>query len=375
MKQHTIKRFKSELTKYIGGNSNYTLAPEFYTDPAWLNEETEHLLKREWHCLGRVEEVSNPGDFFTLDLLGEPLLVVCGKDKNIRVLANVCRHRNMPVAEGHGRTKSFVCPYHAWSYQLDGSLLRAPFMEDLDASQCALPELSSEIWQGFIFVNLSTQPEPLASRLSGLDHLLANYHSEEMHHVFVEEDLWPANWKCLLENFMEGYHLSRVHPQTLGGRTPTKLCEKFPSGVGYTGYRAHYPSTAPGRGLSHPDLTESEINCSTLFCVYPGMVASQAGDILVYMALQPMGVDEVRIRWGVSVYDASLSETEINNRIQLWREINAEDKAKLGKLQMALYSQNAIAGPLAPDNLEGTIRDFHGYLSSWLAHAVGSNSR
>lgn len=368
MSTETVDRMLEALKPYSDEDYRYSLQPDFYTSKDWLVYETEHLLLREWHCLGRVDEVAGPGQYFTRDVLGEPLLIVRGKDEAVRVLSNVCRHRNMQVAAGHGKARTFVCPYHAWSYKLDGSLLQAPLMPDIDRSQCGLPEFQSEVWQGFIFVNLAGKASPLAPRLTGLDQVLGNYHSDEMHHVFATEEIWDTNWKCLLENFMEGYHLSRVHPQTLGGRTPTNLCEKYAGGEGFTGYRAHYPPTAPFRGDCHPDLTEKEKNCSTLFSVFPCMVASQSSDVLVYISMQPMGVDQVKIRWGLSVYDKNMPETEIQSRIELWQAINAEDKAKLAKVQHALHSTSAVSGPLAPDDFEGTIRDIYGYLARQLRH-------
>lgn len=369
MSNKQLQQLCERLSVHKGGQHSHTLAPDFYTSPAWLDHETEHLLRREWLCLGRVEEVANPGDYLALEVLGEPLLVVRGNDNTVRVLSNVCRHRSMQLAGGSGHARSFVCPYHAWTYQLDGELLRTPFMDTVDKKACALPEFRSETWQGFLYVNLDGEAEALAPRLSGLDTILKNYHTDEMHHVFATEEVWDVNWKCLIENFMEGYHLSRVHPQTLGGRTPTKLCEKFAGGEGYTGYKANYPQTAPDRGQCHPDLTERERNCSTLFCVYPAQLVSQASDILVYLCLQPAGTDQVRIRWGVSLYNADLPAAEKQARLDLWQQINAEDRAKLAKVQTALKSKSAVAGPLAPDDFEGTIRDFHGYLAEKLAAA------
>lgn len=362
----SVDHLLQTLKHYADDTYRYSLPPKFYTSKKWLTYETKHLLRREWHCLGRVDEVAKAGQYFTLDVLGEPLLVVRGKDNIVRVLSNVCRHRNMQVANGQGQALTFVCPYHAWSYKLDGSLLQAPLMNDIDRSQCALPEFQSEIWQGFIFVNIAGDAPPLAPRLSGLDRVLKNYHSDEMHHVFVTEEIWDANWKCLLENFMEGYHLSHVHPQTLGHRTPTKLCEKFSGGDGFTGYRAHYPEVAPARGNCHPDLTEQEKNCSTLFSVFPTMVASQSSDVLAYISMQPFGVDRIKIRWGLSVYDNEMPEAEIQSRVELWQAINAEDQAKLAKVQHSLRSKSAVAGPLAPNDFEGTIRDFYGYLAKQL---------
>lgn len=363
-----IENMTDALGDYVDNPERLCLPPSFYTDPDWLAHEREAMLSKQWHCIGRANEIPKVGDFYTTDLLDEPLLVVRGDSGEIKVLANVCRHRNMPVAEGSGSSKRFICPYHAWSYKLDGALLAAPLMEE-SKHACGLPSHRCEIWQGFIYANLDPQAAPLAPQLAGLDAQLANYHCDELRHVFVAEEVWPANWKCLVENFMEGYHLSRVHPQTLGGRTPTRLCEKLPSGEGFTGYRANYPGNAPERGKCHPDLNEEQLGGSQLYCVYPSQVFSIASDVLVYLALQPAGPDHVKLRWGMSVFDHDMPQEEIDARIALWRQINEEDKAKLARVQAALHSQHAVAGPLAPDHYEGTIFDFTHFYSNTLSSA------
>ena len=347
-----------------------TALPAFcYTEPAILNYEIDQLLRNEWLCLGRADEIPNPGDYFTTLLFNEPLLIVRGDDKQIRVLSNVCRHRNMLVAEGCGNIERFLCPYHAWSYGRDGRLLFAPRMPEGALSEIAragLPRLKHELWQGFIYVNLSGTAEPLAPRLQGLDTILHNYHTEEMHHVFITEETWQVNWKCLVENFMEGYHLSVVHSKTLHHLTPTSLCEKIPGAPAYTGYKSYYPDTAPKRGESHPDLTDRERRCSTLFCVYPCQVVSQSPSLLVYMSLQPQSVDAVKIRWGAACYEDNLDQAEIDNRLQLWHTINKEDRLKLERLQLGLKSSHTGTGPLAPADYEGTIWDFYNYLAQRL---------
>ena len=177
------------------------LAVFCYTDPAILNYEIEQLLRNEWLCLGRADEIPNPGDYFTTLLLDEPLLIVRGDDNQIRVLSNICRHRNMLVAESCGNRERFLCPYHAWSYGRDGRLLfdsRMPKSALSDTTRAGLPALKHELWQGFIYVNLSGTAEPLAPRLQGLDAILNNYHTDEMHHIFVTEEVWRVNWKYLV---------------------------------------------------------------------------------------------------------------------------------------------------------------------------------
>lgn len=342
-----------------------SLPGAFYTSQAYFEHEVETLLKHQWHCLGRADELPSPGDYFTAHLFNEPLLVVRGDDGQIRVLSNVCRHRGMPVAEGSGSTRRFVCSYHAWSYNRDGGLANAPRMRDkgLKKSECRLPEFRSEIWNGFVYANLDDHAPALATGLGTLDSLLENYRSQDMRFVYVAEEVWRTNWKCLVENFMESYHLSVVHPETLHSYTPTGLSRKALADETFTSYCANYPENIPSRGAGAPGLSEEERQRSTLFCLYPTQVASQAASLLVSLSLQPIAVDQVGVRWTMSVHGDDLTQDEIDERIKLWTEVNREDREKLERMQRALGSRHAVSGPLAPPDYEGTVWDFYQFLA------------
>ncbi len=347
----------------------------FYTSQELFELEKSTVLLTGWHCVGRADEVLNSGDYFTAQLLDEPLIIVRGDDGHIRVLANVCRHRGMMLAEGKGNAKRFVCPYHAWSYSRDGQLVRAARMDNkgFQISDYRLPEYSSEIWQGFIYVNLTDAPSALAPRLIELDKFLNPYETHNFRVVHTAEEIWQCNWKCLVENFMEGYHLSIVHPSTLRGYTPSQLCTKGPSGLSFTSYFANYPDNIPPRGHGSEGLTEQQRHRSFLFNVFPTQVTSQAANLLVSLSLQPVNVDQVRVRWTLSVYKDDLDDEAIEGRIALWIDVNREDREKLEKLQVALRSSKALAGPLAGEDQEGTIQDFHKYLARGFRHAVYLN--
>ncbi|MEM9913159.1 MAG: aromatic ring-hydroxylating dioxygenase subunit alpha [Pseudomonadota bacterium] len=336
----------------------------FYTSQTQFEHEARTVLRTGWHCLGRADEIAQPGDFFTVQLLNEPLLVVRGDDGDVRVLANVCRHRGMPLAEGRGRTKRFVCSYHAWSYGRDGSLLRAPRMENagFNAKTCKLPEHQVQLWNGFIYVNIDRNAAPFEH--PQLDAMLAPYRTKDFRLVHVAEENWHTNWKCLVENFMEGYHLSVVHPQTLHGYTPSGLSRKLVSGEGYTSYAANYPDNIAPRGQGAPSLSEAERQRSSLFAKFPTQVASQAASLLVSLSIFPIHASLIRVKWTMSVYLNNLDDDTIQSRIALWEEVNREDREKLERMQIALGSDYALEGPLAGEDYEGTIRDFQ----IWLAH-------
>lgn len=341
------------------------LPGRLYTDPDYYRYEVKTFLSHEWHCLGRADEVPRPGDYFTTRLLDEPLLVVRGDDGDVRVLSNLCRHRGMPLAEGAGSTRRFVCSYHAWSYDRSGQLVSAPRMRDKGATgeTCRLPAFRSEVWNGFVYANLDDEAEPLAPRLTRLEQLLTNYRTADMRMVRSFEEEWRTNWKCLVENFMESYHLSVVHPETLHPYTPTGLSRKATSDDAFTSYCANYPDTASSRGVGAPGLTGEERRRSTLFCLFPTQVASQAATLLVSFSIQPLAVDRIRVRWTMSTYGDELTRDELESRIALWHEVNREDREKLERLQRVLASRHAPSGPLAPRDYEGTVWDFYRYLS------------
>jgi choline monooxygenase len=172
-------RIHQELADRAGRSSEdaYAMPAEFYTSAAFLEEEIETLLRRDWMCVGHVGEVRNPGDFFTTEMLDEQLLVVRDTDDVVRVMSNVCRHRGNRVAEGSGNARKFICPYHTWTYDTTGALKAAPMMKrqtSFDQSKCGLPEFKSEIWNGWIFVDLEGDATPLASRLEGLQEVIKN---------------------------------------------------------------------------------------------------------------------------------------------------------------------------------------------------------
>jgi phenylpropionate dioxygenase-like ring-hydroxylating dioxygenase large terminal subunit len=186
-----------------------------YTSEEFYAFEQEAIFGHEWLCVGRADQVPNPGDWYAYDVAGEPLLVTRGKTGEIRVLSAVCRHRGMVVAEGGGNCTKFTCPYHHWSYGLDGRLLGAPAMEQaagFEKADYGLLSLPVEIWSGFVFTAFDPAIAPLAPGLRELDEPLAGYELDTAVTVPGKTlaDL-PWNWKVMLENFNDPYHASRLH--------------------------------------------------------------------------------------------------------------------------------------------------------------------
>ena len=195
----------------------HALSREFYCDAELFEREVRRLILRHWHCVGHTSQVRAPGDFFTTSLCGEPLLIVRGQDREVRALLNVCRHRGSRVCtqeSGHARGGAFVCPYHAWSYGLDGRLRAARHMpDDFDRASHGLKNIHTRVLEGLIFVSFADTPpglEHVAAALAGSARLYGWAQAKVAHR---ETYAVRANWKLAVENYMECYHCGPAHEE------------------------------------------------------------------------------------------------------------------------------------------------------------------
>ena len=155
----SLEELLDDLAGYVDTpeESCVSLPPDAYLSPDLYALEVRAIFERSWLCVGREEYAPKPGDYYTIDVMGEPVVIVRGADGAIRALNTACRHRAMPVVTGRGNARRFVCPYHSWVYATDGRLVAAPHMEGsrvFSKADCRLPEYRIESWKGFLFVNL-----------------------------------------------------------------------------------------------------------------------------------------------------------------------------------------------------------------------------
>jgi Rieske 2Fe-2S family protein len=219
----------------------HALSQRFYCDPLFFERDLQRLLTPHWHCVGHRSQAPDPGDFFTVDLLQESLIIVCGQDRELRALLNVCRHRGSRLCSersGHVRAGAFVCPYHAWSYHLDGTLRAARFMPpDFDRGSFGLKSVHLRVIEGLIFVCLAEQPLGLEDVERVLARSAGAYGWGEAKVAYRESYPVRANWKLVEENYMECYHCAPAHieysrfhlyarPEELNRQADARLVER-----------------------------------------------------------------------------------------------------------------------------------------------------
>jgi choline monooxygenase len=195
-----------------------TLPYSWYTDPEILRREQERIFRSAWQYVGHTGELPEPGTFTTARAGRTPIVLTRARDGEIRAFLNVCRHRGFPLAEGAGARETLQCPYHAWTYGLDGALRAAPRSDELadfPREELGLCRVAVDSWGPFLFVNTSSDPEPLANALGSMPAQVAELGLDVDDLVFYtrwEAEL-DANWKVVCENFLECYHCSVAHPQ------------------------------------------------------------------------------------------------------------------------------------------------------------------
>lgn len=342
-----------------------------YTSPDFLALELERIFAREWLCAGRADALKAPGDYLTLEIAGEPILVLRDRDGTLRAMSNVCRHRMSTLLEGRGNARAIVCPYHAWTYNLDGTLRGAPAMK-ANATFCKeeirLPQIRCRDWLGWILVSLDPDaPEP-AERLQGVEALVGHLGMEHYTETFREDHLWDTNWKVLAENFMESYHLPVCHADTIG-HSVDLMKMTCPEGTAAFNYHWIVKNDAVKLALAHPDntrLTGDERRITWLLSIYPALFITLSPGYFWYLALHPQGPGQVRILYGGGLAPEFVADPEAESHFAalkgLLDAVNDEDRGCTERVYRGLRSRLGVPGPLS--HLERPNHEFAAYIAS-----------
>lgn len=333
-----------------------TLPPRVYTSPNVYELEKATIFSREWIMVGRAEQIPNVGDFFTSELFGRKLLIVRSSSEEICCFSRVCLHRGALIADGSGNCKTFVCPYHSWSYDLCGKLRSARDIAktSFSESKSQLPAARVEVWEGCIFINFDPGAKPLAGQILGLTEFFAPYEFANMVLLpdYVEFDT-RMNWKVLCENFMEAYH----HP----GPHLHLLQKPFP----YTASYILDNHDEPWSVLAMPNPAEEDQNLLppikgltdwrktglVAAIVYPTTLLAFTGDIGIWYQIIPDTVDHFTLRIRTLV---PLSSMQVEGFQQIAKTIREEFLRPL-HLQDEAINNSVWAGLNSPDATQGRL--------------------
>lgn len=342
-----------------------------YTSPDFLKRELQDVFSRDWFCVGRASSLQNPGDYLTLDLAEQPIVVLRDGEGQLKAMSNVCLHRMSTLLEGRGNARSIVCPYHAWTYNLDGTLRGAPAMTLNDGfckNNYKLPQVRCEEWLGFVFVTLNPEAKSTAEEFSKVEDLVGDYDMGSYTETFFETHVWDTNWKILAENFMESYHLPVCHAGTIGGLS--KLEEMVcPPGEAAFNYHTILKDDSLKIAMAHPNnkrLEGERRRMTYLLAIYPSLLITLTPGYFWYLTLQPNGVGQVKIGFGGGMSQDYVNDPDSQSHFKqlktLLDEVNVEDKGCTEKVFRGLSSRAAKPGHLS--HLERPNYDFACYLNS-----------
>ncbi|MBY6058743.1 MULTISPECIES: aromatic ring-hydroxylating oxygenase subunit alpha [Leisingera] len=345
------------------------LPSETFSSEEFFDFEMNAVWGHEWFCVGHASDIPKAGDYYTIQVGKDPMIVLRNRDGGVNVLANVCQHRGMILAEGSGSLRRLRCPLHAWTYDLSGKLIAAPGLTDgenaRDLSDICLPKLRTEIWEGFIFVTYDESLPPVSDRLGKLGRQLENYRMAELRApepLKFEEFDW--NWKIFND---ECYHCMYLHSNSWGdmyaldrGETLDEQVEFNDVEKGITSYNlcSTHVDAAPTHTKSIlqppiPGLTEQERSQLSYVTVAPNLLIVAMPDKVKYFMWLPVGAQ--KSLYGVSwMYpESTLARPDFHENFD--REVKdlgpvmEEDIYAWRSCQAGYNSSFANRGPLAPE--------------------------
>lgn len=371
---HVLERLRETANRPF--DDARPIPPEVHHSRTFLEHERERIFTNEWICVGRTDEIPAYGNYLTHEIAGVPLFVVRQSDDSIKAFVNACAHRFSRLLDhASGSQKKFTCPYHAWTYDCGGQLVRAPYMEmkaNFDITQHRLRELHADTWEGFVYVSLADKPvTSLAVALAPLSNNVVGRYDMSCYRTVLRETMaWNANWKNLIENFSESYHVPIVHGKTFAKHEKPLSAYVCGEDSNHYSYHQAAQSSDEGPGAAHPHNKRLDGEWRRMmvdFCVFPSHLVTLMPDYLWYISVQPIGTDQMSATWGVAVPPEVLADIPEDNyddwlaNFRSYMDIaNSEDKPLVEALHRGTSSPILPRGALHP--IERNLWQFTRYL-------------
>lgn len=348
-----------------------TLPSTWYLRENYYALEREHIFLREWVCAGREADIPGKGDHTVLDLYGESILVLRNEEGELKAYYNVCRHRGARLCPAPGEDDSIlalkggivgkraiICPYHAWTYNLDGQLIRAPFLTNegnFDTGTVQLHPVGVATWGGFIFLNLTpAEAPPFEDTIRTAERRFARYPLADLRAARTITYEVNANWKVLCENYNECYHCGPVHPE---------LCRIVPAfreaggadldwerGIPHREGATTFTFSGESTRRSFPGLSEDEQVRHKGELVYPNLFMSLAREHVTFYILRALGPGKTRIdcHFLFEPHEMDKPDFDPSDVVDFWHLVNQQDWAICERVQQGMASRVHDRGVYAP---------------------------
>lgn len=357
----------TDLARRIADDARATAVPvdsarhspsAIYTSPAIHDLEREHIFFKDWICCGRVEQVERPGDYVSLELMGEPFVVARSPDGLLNAFSNACLHRAVAVAPpGAGNRRAFTCPFHGWSYDMKGRLIGAPRMDQargFDKAQQRLPQIRVGEWQGWVFVCFDQDAPPLERHVATLERDFAFMRQQDCRLAVTTVNEIDCNWKLVVENVIDLYHVNMVHKTTNGRQFTAEAFEFAPRERG--GYFATFnsgPSTLTGQPVfgRMPWLEDKPDSFAATGRLRPNFTFFARVDTAHALCIWPLGPLRTRVTVYTLLPRQFFDAPDFANRALAYRDyqdkVISEDREVLQMMQRGIGSRLYRPGRMA----------------------------
>ncbi len=339
----------------------YTLSREYYT-PATFAREMDQLFMQQWLYVGRSEQLPEVGSYMLVTIANENVIVVRNKQGNIRAFYNLCRHRGtrMCTAEQGQFANSIQCPYHAWTYSLDGDLVGARLMDEVegfDKAEFGLLPVAVVEWEGFIMLNLAPHPEPFEQVYAPLINRFSDWNIANLNSAQTIEYTIKANWKLIFQNYSECYHCPLIHPelvQQTDYRSGQNDLTEGPFLGGYMVLNDTHGTFGLGEGVgSHRPpvgtVAGEDLQRVYFYSIFPNMLLSLHPDYVLVHALYPLdnGTTRIVCDWLFDPMVMAQPDFDPSDAVSFWDTTNMQDWNVCEQTQLGVQSRAFVAGPYA----------------------------
>lgn len=352
------KKFTKRGVDYPIVDGVRTLPGKYYHSQEIYAEETEKIFYAFWLYACRAEEIPNPGDYKLIQVVDESIIVVRDKNNGIQALFNVCSHRGTQLCaepKGNFKAKSIQCPYHAWTYGLDGTLLSAPLMTEgpmFRKADCTLPHAAVHEWEGFIFINLHKNPAPFEKQMEALMGKFGEWKMSELRIARTIRYELNCNWKLILQNYQECYHCPGVHP-LLTKLTPVQSAQHdASSGAVIGGFmdlaKEGGSMTVTGEAAAAPICGPGDRQRIYYYSIFPNMLLTPHPDFVMFHHITALGpekiVNECYWLFRPEVINDPKGQAGINSAVEFWDLTNRQDWMVCEQMQIGTRSKRFDRG-------------------------------